>query len=272
MPFDVYDFRSDVRNVVITPEIRSRFLRMEPGCTAPRHSHDLGHEVFLVLDGRAEFEIDGARAVLGPGQMCFAYAGQMHQVKVIGDQPMTMYLSVTPHVEPTHTFWDDHGRKLPPRYGVPTAAERAAEPPSPEPIPALADRHVAAARALAQTAASNAAAQDAGAAAVKRALAAGDPAAAKAAVDTMWRQISETYTRLQALELVWNELAVRVSEAAQTRSEGRAGLGSEPEGTKMGGDQPGLQRPRDRREVNIARRRVGDRRRNGRGRRHRRHG
>jgi hypothetical protein len=188
---------------------------MEPGYTAPRHSHDLGHEVFLVLDGQAEFEIDGDRAVLGPGQMCFARAGQMHQVKVVGDQPMTMYLSVTPHLEPTHTFWDDHGRKLPPRYGVPTAAERAKEPPSTEPLAGLADRHVAAARALAEVAAGNAAAQEAGAAAVKRALAAGDPAAAKSAVDAMWQRISQMYTRLQALELVWNELTVRASESAQ---------------------------------------------------------
>ena len=87
---------------------------MEPGYTAPRHSHDVGHEVFLILSGRAEFEIDGERAVLGPGQMCFARAGQMHQVKVLGDQPMTMYLSVTPHLEPTHTFWDDQGQQAAP--------------------------------------------------------------------------------------------------------------------------------------------------------------
>ena len=137
VPFDVYDFRTDVRNVVITTEIRSRFLRMEPGYTAPRHSHDVGHEVFLVLDGQAEFEIDGDRAILGPGQMCFARAGQMHQVTVIGDRPMTMYLSVTPHLEPTHTFWDDHGRQLPARYGVPTAAERAQQPPATEPLAEL---------------------------------------------------------------------------------------------------------------------------------------
>jgi quercetin dioxygenase-like cupin family protein len=215
VPFDVYDYRTDVRNVVITPEIRSRFLKMEPGYTAPRHSHDLGHEVFLILSGQAEFEIDGERAVLGPGQMCFARAGQMHQVKVIGDQPMTMYLSVTPHLEPTHTFWDDHGHKLPPRYGVPTAAERAKEPPSTEPLDALADRHVAAARALAAAAAANAAAQEAGAAAVKRAVAAGGPAAAKSAIDAMGQQISQTYARLQVLELLWNDLTVRASESEQ---------------------------------------------------------
>src|SRR5262245_11027881 len=188
---------------------------MEPGYTAPRHSHDLGHEVFLILSGRAEFEIDGERAVLGPGQMCFARAGQMHQVKVIGDQPMTMYLSVSPHLEPTHTFWDDHGKKLPPRYGVPTAAERAQAPPSSEPLEALAERHAAAARGLAVAAAANAAALEAGAAAVKRALAAGDAGAAKAAIDGMWEQIARTYQALQPLELLWNDLTVRVVETAR---------------------------------------------------------
>ena len=31
MTFDVYDYRTDVRNILVTPEIRSRFLRVEPG-------------------------------------------------------------------------------------------------------------------------------------------------------------------------------------------------------------------------------------------------
>jgi quercetin dioxygenase-like cupin family protein len=216
--FDVYDFRTDVRNVVITPEIRSRFLRMEPGYTAPRHSHDVGHEVFLVLDGHAEFEIDGDRAILGPGQMCFARAGQLHQVKVMGDRAMTMYLSVTPHLEPTHTFWDSSGRKLPPRYGVPTAAERAQQPPSAEPISDLLDRHIAAAKALAAAATANAAAQEAGAMAVRRALTVGDAMAAKSAVDDMWPHISQAYASLQALEMIWNGLTVRVSESEHPAS------------------------------------------------------
>ena len=158
MPFDVYDYRSDVRNVVIMPDIRSRFLRMEPGEVGPRHSHDLGQEVFLILDGECEFEIEGETAILGPGQMCFAAANQMHQVRTIGDKPMTMYLSVTPHIEPTHTFWDEQGEKLPPRYGAATANERAASSVPAHPVSEFDARHIEAAKSLAVAAAENEAA------------------------------------------------------------------------------------------------------------------
>ena len=214
MPFTVYDYRTDVRNVVITPEIRSRFMRMEPGTVAARHSHDLGHEVFLVLEGHAEFEIDGDRAVLGPGQMCFARADQMHQVRVVGDKPMTLYLSVTPHIEPTHTRWDDRGQKLPPRYGMATGTERAGRPQAAEAPSARVDRHVAAAKALAAAAAANAKAQEKEAAGLGRALAAGDSRAAKAAVDAMWQQIYQAHKSVQALEAAWNEVTTLVSESS----------------------------------------------------------
>ena len=89
---------------------------MEPGLTAKGHTHDLGQEIFLILSGRCEFTIDGETEELGPGQMCIALIDQMHQVRVIGDEPMIMYLSVTPHVQPTHTYWDEQGNKLPPHF------------------------------------------------------------------------------------------------------------------------------------------------------------
>lgn len=212
MAFTVYDYRTDVRNLVITPEIRSRFMRLEPGAVAARHSHDLGHEVFLILEGHAEFEIDGERAVLGPGQMCFARADQMHQVRVVGDTPMTLYLSVTPHIEPTHTRWDGRGQKLPPRYGTATVTERANRPGSGQPQGALIDQHTTAAQALAAAAAVNNAAQEKEAAVLRDALAAGDAHAAKAAVDAMWQHIYRTYRTVQALEAAWNELTTLVSE------------------------------------------------------------
>ena len=65
MSFPVFDYRADIRNLLVTPQIRARFLRMEPGQVASRHSHDLGHEIFLILQGRCVFEIDGVERELG---------------------------------------------------------------------------------------------------------------------------------------------------------------------------------------------------------------
>src|SRR5688572_7333014 len=104
MSFEVYDFREVNRNVLITPEIRARLYHMKPGQVDGRHSHDLGHEVFLILEGLAEFNINGTKKELGPGQMCIALADEIHQVRnLLPDKPTIMYLSVTPHVHPTHT-------------------------------------------------------------------------------------------------------------------------------------------------------------------------
>ena len=98
--FRVFDSRTDIQNLIIRPDIRARFLRMEPGEANVVHSHDLGEEIFLVLEGQAEFEIEGHCEILGPGQLCFAARDELHLVRCVGDQPMTMYLSVTPTLNP----------------------------------------------------------------------------------------------------------------------------------------------------------------------------
>src|SRR5919204_3986830 len=208
MPLQFWDSQRDVRNLFITPEIRARIMRFEPHQLSAGHTHDLGHEMFLVLAGQAEFTIDGESAVLGPGQACVARAGQWHEVRAVGDQPMTLYLSVTPHIEPTHTQWERRGgAQLPYRYGVATRAERAARTePSPAPD-ALLERHLAASQALAEAAQANAAAQAAAGQTLREALASDDRGAVHAAVDRMWAAYRALHARLQACELAWNELA-----------------------------------------------------------------
>jgi len=137
----------------ITPEIRARIMRFEPHQVSAGHTHDLGHEMFVVLHGEAEFTIDGESAVLGPGQVCVARAGQWHEVRAVGDAPMTLYLSVTPHIEPTHTQWEhEGGKQLPYRYGAATRAEREASSVPASATSVLIEQHVAACRALAETA------------------------------------------------------------------------------------------------------------------------
>ena len=113
----VYDYRTDNRNVLVTPEIRARLYHMKPGQVDGRHSHDLGVEVFLILEGKAEFTIQGHTEVLGPGQMCIAMADEVHQVRnLLPDQRTVMYLSVTPHILPTHTGRTESDDRLPHRF------------------------------------------------------------------------------------------------------------------------------------------------------------
>src|SRR5439155_18397369 len=112
--------------------------------------HDLGHEVFLVLEGQADIEIAGERAVLGPGQLCMVRATQMHRVRNAGEGPLVLYLSVSPHVEPTHTYWTESGDRLPPRYGGATREEMG-PPPPPAQIPELGGRKVAGMQQLLQS-------------------------------------------------------------------------------------------------------------------------
>jgi quercetin dioxygenase-like cupin family protein len=208
MTLEVWDAKRDIKNLFITPEIRSRIMRFEPHQLSAGHTHDIGHEMFLVLDGQAEFTIDGETAVLQPGQACVARAGQWHEVRAVGDGPMTLYLSVTPHVEPTHTQWDhEGGTRLPYRYGNATRAERQSGGPPTEPAATLLERHLLAARALADAANANATAQQLAGQQLSAAFESGDKAAAHAALDTMWSAYRETYMALSSSEAIWNELA-----------------------------------------------------------------
>jgi quercetin dioxygenase-like cupin family protein len=207
MGFPVYDYRCDLRNVLVSPQIRSRFLRLEPGQPTQPHTHDLGHEVFLVLSGRAEFEIDGETEDLGPGQMCVALADQSHSIRVLGDEPMTMYLSVTPHIQPTHTVWTEDGRRLPLRfvpsgdYDVRSAADR--------PLEKLVYEFTDAVESLAESAEAISADQTARLETLRRAIDDGDRAAATAARDHLWGTLFPIFQRVNRVAELWNELAPR---------------------------------------------------------------
>jgi hypothetical protein len=51
MALEVWDAQRDIKNLFITPEIRARIMRFDAHELSAGHTHDLGHEMFLVLDG-----------------------------------------------------------------------------------------------------------------------------------------------------------------------------------------------------------------------------
>jgi quercetin dioxygenase-like cupin family protein len=213
MGFKVYDFRNDedISNLLVTPHIRSRFLRMEPGAVASRHSHDLGHEIFLILQGRMVFEISGAQAELGPGQMCIALTDEPHQVRVISDEPMIMYLSVTPHIQPTHTDRDDEGNRLPISFQPSSSYD--VETDTETPIDELVDRQVEAARRLAEIAQEGLHIHEQAAARLKSAVTAGNDEEAAAARQQIWEGgIYPAYKHLEILGDLWNSVSPRAGK------------------------------------------------------------
>ncbi len=211
MSFEVYNYRTTNHNVLVTPEIRARLYHMKPGQVDGRHSHDLGHEIFLILEGQAEFTINGATKVLGPGEMCIALADEIHQVRnLLPDQPTIMYLSVTPHIHPTHTGRNEDDTKRPPNF--PPNSNYHAEQDMSIPVERLIDHHVTAAQRVADVAQAAAQTQEEKAAALKEALAKGDQAAAVTARNAMWDALYTLHKQLYALDTAWNELAPRATE------------------------------------------------------------
>ena len=212
MSFSVYDSRAKLGNQVITPQIRACFSRLEPGQTVGGHTHDLGHELFVVLEGRAEFEIDGETNELGPGQMCIAYAGQLHYVRGLGDSPMTMYYSVTPHVQPTHTRWTTpyDGQRLP--HGFQSPSSVVAQDHTGASLDELIQQHMSVVQAIADAATAAAEAQQELLAKLEIALFQGDDGSATSARSAIWETLMPVWEKAYALAPIWNDLATRPTE------------------------------------------------------------
>ena len=151
--------------------------------------------------------INGEVKEVGPGQMCYARADEPHSVRVIGDEPVYMYLSVTPHIQPPHTFYDDDGERLPPNFRP--SSDYDTETDATTPVDELVDGHVAAAQELAAQAVESARLQEEQAAALTAALAGGDMVEADRLRAAMWVPMLEVVKQAGAVAGGWNALAPR---------------------------------------------------------------
>lgn len=209
MGFTVYDCREDIRNILVTPQIRARFCRLEPGSGELNfgHTHDLGHEIFIILDGRVQFQISGDVNELGPGQMCYALTDEPHSVRVIGDDPALMYLSVTPHIQPTHTFYDDNQNRLPPHFRP--SSDYNTQTDDTTPVEDLIDQHIQTARDLVAHAEENLRVQEKRGTALKAALSSDELDQASTHREAMWVPQLELFKQMHRTADLWNTLAPR---------------------------------------------------------------
>jgi mannose-6-phosphate isomerase-like protein (cupin superfamily) len=204
MPIPVFDYRTDLQNLVVRPEGRARFRRVDLGPLPAMHSHDLGGETFLVLEGHIEFHVEAERVTCEPGQLIYVPPRTRHAVRAVGDRPGAIFLSVTPHVEPTHTFYDDHDACLPPRYGVWRDAGGGEPESTASPTERMAELTAAAERLL-QLASNNLNT-------VRQTPPQTVEADAKQAIDALWAALVPLLDEVRNLERAWNALALLALE------------------------------------------------------------
>lgn len=222
MSIDVFDYRTEGplgRNFFVTPECRGRFLTIRPGEAAPFHHHQLGQEIFVVMEGRAKFVIGDDEAVLGAGEACVARAGERHFVGPAGADAVTLFLCVTPHIQPTHAFFDESGAQLPDDYRP--SFMPASEPSDmlrPESNRVLAERQIAALRDLATRTAAAARSAETGIAGIGAMLESGDLKAAAGARDAMWEELAPVFDSAMAAAEIWNSLTARTVGAPRAES------------------------------------------------------
>jgi quercetin dioxygenase-like cupin family protein len=70
-----------------------------PGDQAPLHVHRSGDEGFVVLSGLLDVLVDKQRHRLGSGEFIVVPAGTPHTFATVGDEPVSLVVSMTPDID-----------------------------------------------------------------------------------------------------------------------------------------------------------------------------
>lgn len=68
----------------------------EPGVGVPQHVHTYEDEVFYVMEGTVEFQIEDAVQILKAGELTYVPRGVAHRFTVVGDAKAKVQLSIFP--------------------------------------------------------------------------------------------------------------------------------------------------------------------------------
>ena len=67
---------------------------LPPAWVTPRHRHERQEELYLVLDGEIEFDLDGATHTVGPGGLVKVDPGTMRSLRNASDEAEATYFCV----------------------------------------------------------------------------------------------------------------------------------------------------------------------------------
>ena len=86
--------------------VRGGMFFLDEGKVAAYHSHDAAAEVFVFLKGECEANVQGLSERFSPDDVLYVPAEQKHELANIGDGRLEVWLTVTPNVTPSHTFYE----------------------------------------------------------------------------------------------------------------------------------------------------------------------
>lgn len=79
---------------------------LAPGQATERHYHASSEEVYFVLEGVGEMEIEGGRGAVGAHDAVPIPAGSRHQIRNTGDAPLRFLCACAPPYSHDDTFFD----------------------------------------------------------------------------------------------------------------------------------------------------------------------
>ena len=87
--------------------IRGGMFFLDIGKIASYHSHDAAAEVFIFLRSSCDAKVQGVMERFEPGEALYVPAEEKHSLENVGDEKLVVWLTVTPNVTPTHTFYEE---------------------------------------------------------------------------------------------------------------------------------------------------------------------
>jgi mannose-6-phosphate isomerase-like protein (cupin superfamily) len=104
---------ADGLSLTFTDYVRSRVLNFAPGFAADKHFHQGADELFWFYRGTARVITPDQDVALPEDSVIINPAGEWHVIaNGSADQPLLMFLTVTPNVTPSHTFFDAGGHPV----------------------------------------------------------------------------------------------------------------------------------------------------------------
>jgi mannose-6-phosphate isomerase-like protein (cupin superfamily) len=79
---------------------------LPPGGSTQRHYHERSEEIYFLLEGRADMELEGEHRELGPGAAVAIPPGAWHEIKTLGDAEVRFLCCCSPPYTHEDTYFE----------------------------------------------------------------------------------------------------------------------------------------------------------------------